>query len=179
MDSHVKVNKSSLHYLKQPRPRISIQLRMSSYAQIHNLRWSKIQARIFYELISIFPSPEGTRIKEGNEQDFFQYYMINNRIRDLSFHYYQEYFSRICGHARITPPAPTILPPHFFKQYRYKENLFLLLHFFCNFSTFNNCAIGRAEQFIFHTKFFYLHVLVEFLYVLCVILILCPIAEVT
>ena len=142
MDSHVKVNKSSLHYLKQPRPRISIQLRMSSYAQIHNLRWSKIQARIFYELISIFPSPEGTRIKEGNEQDFFQYYMINNRIRDLSFHYYQEYFSRICGHARITPPPP-YSPLTFLNSIDTRKICFYCYTFFV---TFQPLTTAQSEE---------------------------------
>ena len=38
---------------------------------------------------------------------FFLYYMINRRVRDLSFHHYLGYFSRKCGHARITPlPSP-------------------------------------------------------------------------
>ena len=37
---------------------------------------------------------------------FFLYYMINRRVRDLSFHHYLGYFSRKCGHARITPPPP-------------------------------------------------------------------------
>ena len=68
-----------------PQPRISIQLRMS-YAQIHNFRWFKIlQARIFHELFRIFLSPEGTRIKEGNEQDFFSCYMINHRTGLMVF----------------------------------------------------------------------------------------------
>ena len=38
---------------------------------------------------------------------FFLYYMINRRVRDLSFHHYLGYFSQKWGHARITPPPPT------------------------------------------------------------------------
>ena len=37
---------------------------------------------------------------------FFLYYMINRRVRDLSFHHYLGYFSQKWGHARITPPPP-------------------------------------------------------------------------
>ena len=66
-----------------PRPRIPIKLRVSLYAYIHIFRRFKIYTRIFYELLGIFPSAKGTRIIKSNEQDFFSFYRINHRIRDL------------------------------------------------------------------------------------------------
>ena len=56
-----------------------------------------------------FTSPEGKRIKEGNQQDFFSYH----RIRDISYHHYLEYFSRIYGYARITTPTNPSTPSVF------------------------------------------------------------------
>ena len=172
-----------------PRPRISIQLRMSSYAQIHNLRWFKIlQARIFHELLRTFLSPEGTGMKEGNEQDFYSYYMINhltNKGFIISL-LLGIFFSNMRPRSDNHPP-PTVLPSHFLiiesqiqivSQIQGKSDSTATL--FYNFSTFNNSAISTADQLIyFYTKFFYLHVLAEFLYLLSIILILCPISEVT
>ena len=116
-----------------PRPRISIQLRMS-YAQIHNFRWFKIlQARIFHELLRIFLSPEGTRIKEGTEQDFFSYYMINHRTNKgfIISLLLGIFFSNMRPRSDNYPPNRS--PPSLFKQQRYKENLILLPHLFITF----------------------------------------------
>ena len=80
-------------------------------------------------------------------------YMINHGIWDVSFYHYLEYFSWICGHARIT--TPTLLLPHFFKKYRCKESLFLLPHFF--FVTFQLSTTAQSVQqnkFIFHFGIF-------------------------
>ena len=55
-----------------------------SYGCHHTHRYTifaglKYRRGYFTSCLIFFPSPEGTRIKEGNEQDFFSYYMINNR----------------------------------------------------------------------------------------------------
>ena len=42
---------------------------------------------IFCELRSIFPSPAGARKNASNEHNVRSYYMLNNRIRGLLFHY--------------------------------------------------------------------------------------------
>ena len=49
------------------------------------------------------------KLARSNEQGFFPYYLINRRIRELSFHHYLEYFSRKCGHARITTPPHQVV----------------------------------------------------------------------
>ena len=112
----------------------------------------------------MFPSLEGTRIKEGNEQDFFSYH----RIRDISFHYYWEYFSRICGHARITPPPPPqpVTSLTFLNSIDTRKIYFYCQTFFITFQPSTTARSIEQNSFIFLTRFFYLHVLAEFLYVL-------------
>ena len=91
------------------------------------------------------------------------------------------YFSRIYGHARITTPTP---PPFssltFLNSIDTRKICFYCHTFLYNFSTFNNSAICTVKLFYFpYENIFYVHVVAEFLYVLSIILILCPIAEVT
>ena len=69
-----------------PRPRISIKLRVSSYAYIHIFRrFNTLYAWIFYEFFGILPSTEGKGIIKSNEQNFFfSYYAINHRSLKMS-----------------------------------------------------------------------------------------------
>ena len=67
-----------------PRPRISIKLRISSYAYIHIFRRFNTYAWIFYEFLGILPSTEGKGIIKSNEQNFFSYYAINHRSWKMS-----------------------------------------------------------------------------------------------
>ena len=67
-----------------PRPRISIKLRVSSYAYIHIFRRFNTYAWIFYEFLGILPSTEGKGIIKSNEQNFFSYYAINHRSWKMS-----------------------------------------------------------------------------------------------
>ena len=54
---------------------------------IHLIVWFNIwYARIFLELRSIFPSPQGARKNTSKEQNVRPYYMLNHTIRDLLFH---------------------------------------------------------------------------------------------
>ena len=67
-----------------PWPRISIKLRISSYAYIHIFRRFNTYAWIFYEFLGILPSTEGKGIIKSNEQNFFSYYAINHRSLKMS-----------------------------------------------------------------------------------------------
>ena len=68
-----------------PRTRISIKLRVSSYAYIHIFRrFNTLYAWIFYEFLGILPSTEGKGIIKSNEQNFFSYYAINHRSWKMS-----------------------------------------------------------------------------------------------
>ena len=54
-----------------PRPRISIKLRVSSYAYMHIFRWFEIKcARIFYELLGIFYEPGRKNIRPRSNTSF-------------------------------------------------------------------------------------------------------------
>ena len=89
-------------------------------------------------------------------------------------------FSRICGHARITTPTLPFSSLTFLNSIDTRKICFYCHTFLYNFSTFNNSAICTVKLFYFpYENIFYVHVVAEFLYVLSIILILCPIAAVT
>ena len=75
-EGHAKVQ---LQWFSRPCP-----VFLFSYGCHHTHRYTifaglKYRHGYFTSCLIFFPSPEGTRIKEGNEKDFFSYYMINNR----------------------------------------------------------------------------------------------------
>ena len=136
-----------------------------------------------YELLGIFPSAEGKKIIKSNERNFFSYYMINHRIRDLSlsFNHYLEHFSRIYGHAGITapPPQPTLLSLTFLNRVDTRKIYFFCHTFYVTFQPSTTAQSVRQNNFIFHFKFSIFMRLQRIFYVLSIIWILCPIAKVT
>ena len=98
-----------------PRPRISIKLRVSSYAYIHIFRrFNTLYAWIFYEFLGILPSTEGKGIIKSNEQNFFSYYAINHRSLKMSI------ISIIEVHT-ISPKELNMYLAEFIRSFRLKE----------------------------------------------------------
>ena len=136
---------------------------------------------MFYKLRGIFPRAEGNRIIFSNEQNFFSYYMINHRIRDISFNHYLEYFSRIYSHAGVTtpPPTPPFSPSLFSNRLDTRKIYFFCHTFYVTFQPSTTAQSVRQNNFIFHFKFSIFMRLQRIFYVLSIIWILCPIAKVT
>ena len=99
-----------------PRPRISIKLRVSSYAYIHIFRrFNTLYAWIFYECFGILPSTEGKGIIKSNEQNFFfSYYAINHRSLKMSI------ISIIEVHT-ISPKELNMYLAEFIRSFRLKD----------------------------------------------------------
>ena len=118
------------------------------------------------------------RIILSNEQNFFSYYMINHRIRDISFNHYLEYFSRIYGHAGITAPTPPFSPSLFLNRVDTRKIYFFCHTFYVTFQPSTTAQSVRQNNFIFHFSFSIFICLQRIFYVSSIILILCPIAKV-
>ena len=98
-----------------PRPRISIKLRVSSYAYIHIFRrFNTLYAWIFCEFFGILPNTEGKGIIESNEQNFFSYYAINHRSLKMSI------ISIIEVHT-ISPKELNMYLAEFIRSFRLKD----------------------------------------------------------
>ena len=98
-----------------PRTRISIKLRVSSYAYIHIFRrFNTLYAWIFYEFLGILPSTEGKGIIKSNEQNFFSYYAINHRSWKMSI------ISIIEVHT-ISPKELKMYLAEFIRSFRLKD----------------------------------------------------------
>ena len=128
-------------------------------------------------MFGIFPSAEGKKIIKSNERNFFSYYMINHRIRNLSFNYYLEYFPEYA--ATLEQPYP--LPPSFSSLTFLNRIDTRKIYFYCHtfYITFQPSTTAQSVQqnnFIFHFIFSIFMCLQSIFYVLSIILILCPIA---
>ena len=131
--------------------------------------------RIFYELLSV-SEPRRNEDKRRQWARFLLLPLNKRYIIPLLL----GCFSRICGHARITTPTLPFSSLTFLNSIDTRKICFYCHTFLYNFSTFNNSAICTVKLFYFpYENIFYVHVVAEFLYVLSIILILCPIAEVT
>ena len=78
---------------------------------------------------------------------FFSYYMINRRVRDLSFHHYLGYFSRKCSHARITPPLPPLKISFFLALSPHRTLTTLLILEACSLLVTNLYHISQPRMF--------------------------------
>ena len=131
-------------------------------------------------MFGIFPSAEGKKIIKSNERNFFSCYMINHRIRDLLFNHYLEYFSRIYGHAGITPPPTPLFSPLLFLNRVDTRKIYFYCHtFYVTFQPSTTAQSVRQNNSIFHFTFSIFMCLQRIFYVSSIILILCPIAKVT
>ena len=108
----------------------------------------------------------------------FSYYMINHRIRDISFNHYLEYFSRIYGHAGITAPTPPFSPSLFLNRVDTRKIYFYCHTFYVTFQPSTTAQSVRQNNSIFHFSFSIFMCLQRIFYVSSIILILCPIAKV-
>ena len=133
---------------------------------------------MFYKLRGIFPRAEGNSIILSNEKNFFSYYMINHRIRDISFNHYLEYFSRIYGHAGITAPTPPFSPSLFLNRVDTRKIYFFCHTFYVTFQPSTTAQSVRQNNSIFHFSFSIFMCLQRIFYVSSIILILCLIAKV-
>ena len=98
-----------------PRPRISIKLRVSSYAYTHIFRgFNTLYAWIFYEFLGILPSTEGKGIIKSNEQNFSSYYAINHRSWKMSI-------ISIIEAPTISPKELNMYLAEFIRSFRLKD----------------------------------------------------------
>ena len=123
--------------------------------------------RIFYEWLKVFPSSEGTRIKEGMSMRYI--------IPPLTGIFFSNMWRRSDNH--LPPPNPS--PPSVFLNSIDTRKICFYCHiFYITFQPSTTVQSVQQNNFFFHTKFFYVHEFAEFLYVLSIILILCPTPEV-
>ena len=119
--------------------------------------------RIFYEWLKVFPSPEGTRIKEGMSMRYI--------IPPLPGIFFSNMRRRSDNHP--LPPQP-FSSLSFLNSIDTRKICFYCHIFYLTFQPSTTAQSVQQNNFFVHTKFFYVHVLAEFFYVLSIILILCP-----